>query len=67
MGSTDSKTYTALLTRSIMDMQGEGTHQLVRYKECTEEIQEGSETSAAEKVKSDAQLNKNIWNCSKEK
>ena len=40
---------------SIMEKLGEGKDQLVRYMECAVEIQEGSETSAAGKVKSDAQ------------
>ena len=38
-----------------MDMLGEGKNQLLMYMECAEEIQEGAESSAAEKVKTDAQ------------
>ena len=59
LASLTTLSSTALLTReqygSIMDMLGEGENQLRRYMECAEEIQEGSENAAAEKVKKDAQ------------
>ena len=58
--SLSSLATTSLLTReqygSIMDMLGEGKDQLLRYLECAEEIQEGAESSAAEKVKTDAPI-----------
>ena len=58
-GNLASLSSTGLLTREqyggSMDMLGEVKDMLERYMECAEEIQKGSETAAAEKIKGDAQ------------